>query len=42
MSSNERKKPSFLFALLIMAAVCVVVIVPYMKWGYKRKVMRNH
>ena len=33
MSSNERKKPSFLFALLIMAAVCVVVIVPYMKWG---------
>ena len=34
MSSNERKKPSFLFALLIMAAVCVVVIVPYMKWGY--------
>ena len=34
MSSNERKKPSFLFALLIMAAVCVVVIVPYMNGGY--------
>ncbi len=33
MSSMNERNQAFCFALLIMAAVCVVVIVPYMKMG---------